>query len=164
MQASWLRSLIQKDSTCRQATRLLCHNYSAYAGELRSHIYLAYKPQLLKSACIEPMFHLLPSIFPSIRVFSNEFTRHIRWPKYWSFSISPSNEYSGSISLKNDWLDLLAVLEGSLSVSLQHHNSKASILHCSAFFMVQFSHLYTTTAKRVLFFPLLFILFWSIAH
>ena len=111
MQAPWLRSLIQKDSTCRKATRLLCHNYSAYATEPRSHIYLAYKPQLLKSACINILFHLLPSTFPSITVFSNESTCHIRWPKYWSFSISPSNEHSGSISLRNDWLDLLAVQE-----------------------------------------------------
>ena len=85
--------------------------------------------------------HLLPpSIFPSIRVFSNESVLHIRWPKYWSFSfnISPSNEYSGLISFKMDWLDVLAV-ERTLKSLLQHHSSKASILQCSAFFIVQLS-------------------------
>ena len=85
---------------------------------------------------------LLPSIFPSIRVFSNESALHMRWPKDWSFSfsISPSNEYSGLISFRTDWLDLLAV-QRTLKSLLQHHNSKASILWCSAFFMVQLSHL-----------------------
>ena len=82
---------------------------------------------------------LLPSILPSIRVFSNELALHIRWPKYWSFSISPSNEYSGLISSRMDWLDLFAV-QGTLKNLLQHHNSKASILRHSAFFMVQLSH------------------------
>ena len=84
---------------------------------------------------------LLPSIFPSIRVFSNESVLHTRWPKYWnfSFSISPSNEYSGLISFRIDWLDLLAV-QGTLKSLLQHHSSKASILWCSAFFIVQLSH------------------------
>ena len=84
---------------------------------------------------------LLPSIFPSIRVFSNESVLCIRWPKYWnfSFSISPSNEYSGLISFRMDWLDLLAV-QGTLKSLLQHHSSKASILLCSAFFLVQLSH------------------------
>ena len=88
---------------------------------------------------------LLPSIFPSIRVFSNESVLHMRWPKYWSsrFSISPSNEFSGLISFRFDWLDLLAV-QGTLKSLLQHHNSKASILRCSAFFIVQLSHPYTT--------------------
>ena len=91
---------------------------------------------------------LLPSIFPSIRVFSNESVLCIRWPKYWSFSfsISPSNEYSGVISFRMDWLDLLAV-QGTLKSFLQHHTSKASILWCSAFFRVQLSHLYMTTRK-----------------
>ena len=90
---------------------------------------------------------LLPSIFPSIRVFSSESVLHIRWPKYWSFSfsISPSSEYSGLISFRMDWLDLLAV-QGTLK-SLQHHSSKASILQCSAFFTVQLSHPYMTTGK-----------------
>ena len=86
---------------------------------------------------------LLPSIFPSIRVFSNKSVLRIRWPKYWSFSfsISPSNEYSGLISFRMDWLDLLAV-QGTLKSLLQHHSSKASILRCSAFFIVQLSHPY----------------------
>ena len=93
---------------------------------------------------------LLPSIFPSIRVFSSESVLHIRWPKYWNFSfrISPSNEYSGLISFRMDWLDLLAV-QGTLKSVLQHHSSKASILQCSVFFMVQLSHAYLTTGKTI---------------
>ena len=93
---------------------------------------------------------LLPSIFPSIRVSSNESALHIRWPKYWSFSfsLSLSNEYSGLISFRMDWLDLLAV-QGTLKSLLQHDNLKASILWCSAFFMVQFSHPYTTNGKTI---------------
>ena len=90
----------------------------------------------------------LPSIFPSIRVFSNESVLHIRWPKYWSFSISPSNEYSGLISFRIDSFVLLAV-QGTLSSLLQHHSSKASILWHSAFFIVQLSHPYMTTGKNV---------------
>ena len=91
---------------------------------------------------------LPPSIFPSIRVFSNESALHIRWPKYWSFSFnfSPSNEYSGLISIRMDWLDLLAV-QGTIKILLQNHNSKATILWCSAFFIVQLSHPYMTTGK-----------------
>ena len=91
---------------------------------------------------------LLPSIFPSIRVFSNKSTLRIRWPKYWSFSfnISPSNELPGLISFRIDWLDLLAV-QGTLKSLLQHHSSKASVLQCSAFFTVQLSHPYMTTGK-----------------
>ena len=90
--------------------------------------------------------HLPSSIFPSIRVFSNESALHIRWPKYWgfSFNISPSNEYSGPISFRMDWLDLLEV-QGTLKSLLQHHSSKASILRSSAFFIVQLSHPYMTT-------------------
>ena len=112
---------------------------------------------LLKSISIKSMMpsnHLilyrpllfLPSIFPSIRVFSIESVLCIRWPKYWSFSfsISPSNEYSGLISFRIDWLDFLAV-QGTLKSLLQHHSSKASILWCSAFFIVQLSHSYMTT-------------------
>ena len=93
---------------------------------------------------------LLPSIFPSIRVFSNESTIHMRWPKYWSFSfnISPSNEHPGLISFRMDWLDVLAV-QGTLKSLLQHHSSKASILWCSAFFTVQLSHPYMTTGKTI---------------
>ena len=116
---------------------------------------------LLKLMCIEsvvPSNHLIlcrplllpPSIFPSIRVFSNELAFHIRWLKYWSFSfnISPSNEHSGLISFRMDWLDLLAV-QGTLKSLLQHHSSKASILLCSAFFVVQLSHPYITTGKTI---------------
>ena len=89
---------------------------------------------------------LLPSIFPSIRVFPNELALHIRWPNYWSFSfsISPSNECSGLISCRIDWFDLLAV-QGTLKSLLQHHNSKASILQCTTFFIVQLSCLYMST-------------------
>ena len=95
-----------------------------------------------------PLF-LLPSIFPSIRVFSNESVLHIRWPKYWSFSfnISPSSEHSRLISFNTDWLDL--AVQGTLKSLLQHHSSKASILRRSAFFIVQFSHPYMTTGKTI---------------
>ena len=112
--------------------------------------------KLMSIALVMPWNHLvlccllllLPSIFPSIRVFSNESVLHIRWPKYWSFSfsISPSKEYSGLISFRMDWLDLLAV-QGTLKNLLQHHSSKASILRPSAFFIVQPSHPYMTTGK-----------------
>ena len=93
---------------------------------------------------------LLPSIFPNIRVFANESALCIRWPKYWSISlnISPSNEYPGLISFRMDWLDLL-VVQGILKSLLQHHSSKASTLHCSAFFIVQLSHPYMTTRKTI---------------
>ena len=98
-----------------------------------------------------PLLLLLPSIFPSIRDFSSESVLHIRWPKYWSFSfnISLSNEYSGLISFRMDWLDLLAI-QGTLKSLLQHHNSKASILQHSAFFIVQLSHPYMTTKNHSL--------------
>ena len=111
-------------------------------------------PKLMSVESVMPSNHLilwsplllLPSVFPSIRVFSSELALHIRWPKYWSFSfsVSPSNEYSGLISFRMDWLDLLAV-QGTLKSRLQHHHSKASILQQAAFFMVQLSHLYMTT-------------------
>ena len=93
---------------------------------------------------------LLPSIVPSIRVFSNESAHHIKWPKYWSFSfnISPSNEHPGLISFRMDRLDLLAV-QGTLKCLLQHHSSKASVLRCSAFFTVQLSHPYMTIGKTI---------------
>ena len=93
---------------------------------------------------------LLPSIFPSIRIFSNESVLHIRWPKYWSFNFSmhPSNEYSGWISFRINWLDLLAV-QGTLKSLLKQHRSKASILWLSAFFIVQHSHLYVITGKTI---------------
>ena len=93
---------------------------------------------------------LLPSIFPSIRVFSNESTLHIRWPKYWSssFNISPSSEHPGPFSFRMYWLDLLAV-QGTFKSLLQHHSSKASILWCLAFFIVQLSHPYMTSGKTI---------------
>ena len=113
--------------------------------------------RLISIESVMPSSHLIlcrplllpPSIFPSIRVFSSESALHIRWPKYWSFSfnISPSNEYSGLISFRMDWLDLLAV-QGTLKSLLQHHSSKALILRCSAFFIVQLSHPYMTTEKN----------------
>ena len=112
-------------------------------------------PKLMSIESVMPSNHLIlcrpllpPSIFPSIRIFSNESTHRIRWPKYWSFSfsISPSNEYSGLISFRMDWLDLPAV-QGTLKSLLQHHSSKASILQCSTFFIVQLSHPYMTTGK-----------------
>ena len=115
-------------------------------------------PKLMSIESVVPSNHLIlcrpllhpPSIFPSIRVFSNESALHIRWPKYWSFSftINPSNEHSGLISLRMDWLDLLAV-QGTLNSLLQHHSSKASILRRSAFFMVLLSHPYMTTGKTI---------------
>ena len=102
---------------------------------------------------------LLPTIFPSIRVFSNESALHIRWPKYWSFSfsISPSNEYSGLISFRIDWLNLHAV-QGTFKSLLQHHNSKASVPRCSAYFMVQLSHPYMTTRKNIV------LIIWTFVH
>ena len=118
-------------------------------------------PHLLKLMSIElvmPSNHLilynplllLPSVSPSIRVFFNELALHIRWPKYWSFnfSISPSNEYSGLISFRIDWFDL-PVVQGTLKSLFQHHSLKASILQCSAFFMVQLSHPYVTIGKII---------------
>ena len=97
-----------------------------------------------------PPLLLLPSIFPNIRVFSHESALHIRWPKYWSFSfnISPSNEHPGLISFRMDWLDLF-VVQGTLKSLLQHHSTKASILQCPAFFIVQLSHTYMTTGKTI---------------
>ena len=117
---SWLLRLMSTESVTSSNHLILCH------------------PHLL-----------LSSIFPGIRVFSSESALHIRWSKYWSFSfsISPSNEYSRLISLKIDWYDLLAV-QGTLKSLLQHHSSKASILWCSNFFMVQLSYLYMTTEKN----------------
>ena len=114
---------------------------SCLVGEVW-YIYLYQRPS-------RPLL-LLPSTFPSIRVFSNESVLHIRWPKYWSFSfsISPSNEYSGLITFRMDWLDFLAV-QGTFQSFLQHHSSKASILLCSAFFIVQLSHAYMTPGKTI---------------
>ena len=127
----------------------------------RASLSFAISQSLLKLMSIEPMMPsnhlilcrpllLLPPVFPEIRVSSNESVLGIRWPEYWSFSfsISPSSEYSGLISLRMDWLDLLAV-QGTLKSLLQHPSSKASILWCSAFFMVQLSHPYMTTGKTI---------------
>ena len=115
-------------------------------------------PKFLSIESVMPSHHLilchplllLPSIFSSIKIFTNESALHIRLPKYWSFSfnISPSNEYSGLIYFRIEWFDLLAV-QGTLKSLLQHHNSNASIVQCSAFFMVQLSHLYMTTGKTI---------------
>ena len=114
--------------------------------------------KLISIESVTPSNHLIlccplllqPSIFPSIRVFSNESVLYIRWPKYWSFSfsVSPSNEHPGLISFMMDWLDLLAV-QGTLKSLLQHHSSKASVLQCSAFFIIQLSHPYMTTGKTI---------------
>ena len=144
-------------SSVAQSCPTLCDPMECRTPGLPVHHQL---PDLLKLMSIElvmPSSHLIlcrplllpPSIFPSIRVFSNESLLHIRWPKYWSFSysISPSNKYSGLMSFRMDWFDLLAV-QGTLKSLLQHHSSKASILQCSAFPMIQLSHLYTSTGKK----------------
>ena len=127
----------------------------------QASLYITNSRSWLKVMCIEsvipsshlilcPPLLLLPPIPPSIRVFSNELTLHMRWPKYWSFSfsISTSNEHPGLISFRMDWLDLLAV-QGTLKSLLQHHSTKASVFRCSAFFTVQLSHPYMTTGKTI---------------
>ena len=132
-----------------------------WTAKHRASLFITNSWSLLKLMSIEwvmPFNHLilcrpllfLHSIFPSIRVFSNESVHHIRWPKFWSFSfsISSSNEYSGLISFRIDWFDLLAV-QGTLKTLLQHHSSKASIFQCSAFFTVQLSHPYMTSGKTI---------------
>ena len=140
-----------------------CHPCFELPGSARAgpwHVAITNSWSFLKLMSIEslmPSNHLilchplllLPSILPNIMVFSNESGLHIRWPKYWSFSfnISPSNEYSGLISFRIDWLNLLAV-QGTLKSLLQHHSSKASILQCSAFFIVQFSPPYRNTGEK----------------
>ena len=145
---------------------LFLFSCSVVSNSLRPHghqasLSLTNSWSLLKLTSIElvmPSNHLvlscpllfLPSIFPSIRVFSKVSDLHIRWPKYWSFSISPSNEYSGLSSFRMDWLDILAV-QGTLKSHLQYHSSEASILWHSAFFIVQLSHPYTTTGKTIAF-------------
>ena len=135
----------------------LCNSIDCSLPDFPVLHYLPDFPQTPSVESVMPSNHLilchllllLPSIFPSIRVFSSESVLQIRWPEYWSFSfsISPSNEYSGLISFRMDWLDLLAVQ--GLSSLLQHHSSKASILWHSAFFIVQLSHLYMTTGKTI---------------
>ena len=134
-----------------------------WTAALQASLFITNSQSLLKLMSIEsvmPSYHfilcrpllLLPSIFPSIRVFSSESVLHIKWPKYWnfSFSINPSNEYSALISFRMDWLDLLTV-QGTLKSLLQHfsNSSKASVVWCSAFFIVQLSHPYMTTGKTI---------------
>ena len=135
----WSHGLQHARPPCPSPTPRVYSNSCPLSWWCHPNISILYHPLLL-----------LPSIFPSIRVFSSESVLHIRWPKYWSFSfnVSPSNEHSGLISLRIDWLDLLAV-QGILKSLLQHHSSKASILWCSAFFIVQFSHPYMTTGKTI---------------
>ena len=128
-----------------QHARLPCPSTTPW-----SLLKLMFMESVMPSSHLVLCCHLLlqPSILPSIRVFSNELALHIRWPKYWSFSISPSSEYSGLISFRIDWFDLLAV-QGALKSLLQHHSLKASILWHSAFFIAQLSHLYMTTGKSI---------------
>ena len=147
-------------SSVVQLCLTLCNPMDCSTPELPVHHQLPEFTQngLMSVESVMPSNHLIlcrplllsPSIFPSIRVFSSESILRIRWPKYWSFSysISPSNEYSGLISFRMGWLDLLAV-QGTLKSLLQHHSLKASILWHSAFFMIQLSHLYMTTGKTV---------------
>ena len=131
-----------------QHTRIPCLLLSISLSLLKLVSIKSVMPSNLRILC-QPLL-LLPSVFPSIRVFSSECALRIRWPKYWSFSFStnPSSEYSGLISFSIDWFDLFAV-QGTLKSLLQHHSSKASILRCSAFFMVQLSYLYMTTGKTI---------------
>ena len=151
------QNLVQFSSVA-QSCPTLCNPMDCTTAGLPVHHQL---PEFTQTHVIElviPSNHLIlchpllfpPSIFPSIRVFSNESVLCIRWPKYWSFSfsVSPSNEYSGLISFRIDWLGLLAV-QGTLKSLLKHHNSKASILQCSAFFIVQLSHPYMTSGKSI---------------
>ena len=147
---------INKFSSVIQSCLTLCNPADCSTPGLPVHHNSQSPPKPMSIELVMPSKHLilcrplllLPSIFPSIRVFSNESALRIWWPKYWSFSfnISPSNE--GLISFRIDWLDLLAV-QGTLKRLLQHHSSKASILQCSAFFIVQLSHPYMTTGKTI---------------
>ena len=147
--------------SCCSSVAQLCPNFCNPMDVHQASLSFSISWSLLKLTSIElvmPSNHLvlcrplllLPSVFPSIRGFSSESAFHIMWPKYWSvsLSISPSNEYSGFISFRMDWFDFLAV-QGTLKSCLQHHSSKASVLWCSAFFVIQPSHLYTTTGKNV---------------
>ena len=144
-------------SSATQSCLTLCNPMDYSTPGFSVHHQFPEPAKLMSIESVMPFNHLilcrplLPlSIFPSIRVFSNESVLHIRWPKYWSFSfsISPSNEYSGLTSFRIDWLDLLAV-QGTLKSLLKHQGSKSSILQCSAFFMVQLSHPYMTTGKSI---------------
>ena len=146
-------------SSVTQLRPALCDSMNCAAHQASLFITNSWSlPKLISIESVMPSNHLilyhplllLPSIFPRIRVFSNESALYIRWPKHWSFSftISPSNEYLGLISFRMDWLDLLAV-QGTLKNLLQHHSSKASILRHSAFFITQLSHPYMTTRKTI---------------
>ena len=141
-------------SSVAQLCPTLCDPMNCSISGLSVHHQLLESPQTyvhwVGDAILCRPLLLLPSIFPSIRVFSDESALRINWPKYWSFSfnISPSNEHPGLISFRMDWSDLLAV-QGTLKSLLQHHSSKASILLCSAFFIVQLSHPYVTTGKTI---------------
>ena len=145
-------------SSVTQSCPTLCDPMDCSTPGLPVHHQIPEFTQFMSIESVMPSNHLffcrplllLPSIFPSIRVFSNESVLRMRWPKYWSFSfnISPSNEHSGLISFRMDWLDLL-IVQGTLKSLLQHHSSKASILWCSAIFIVQLSHPYMTTGKTI---------------
>ena len=153
-----LKSLIIQFSSVAQSCPTLCDPMDCSIPGFPVHHQLPELAQTHVIKSVMPSNHLLlyrpllllPSIFPSIRVFSSELALHIRWTKYWSFSfnISPSNEHRGLISFSMDWLDLLAI-QGTLKSLLQHHSSKASILQRSAFFIVQLSHPYMTTGKTI---------------
>ena len=151
---------ISKDATAQFSRLVVSDSATPWTVVHQASLFITSSQSFLKHMSIDEMMPsnhltlcpllLLPSIFPSIRIFSKESILCIRWPKYWSFSfsISPSNEYSGLISFWIDWFDLLAV-QGTLKSLLQHHSSKALILWCSAFFMVQLSHPYITTGKII---------------
>ena len=156
----WQKKKKTKSSSLVQSTELFA---TAWTAAHQASLHSANSQSFLKLMSIESMMPsshlilchpllLLPSIFPTIRVFSKESVLHIRWPKYWSFSFSicSSKEYSGLISFRMDWYDLLA-MQGTLKSLLQHHSSKASILQHSAFFIVQLSHPYMTTGKSIAF-------------
>ena len=151
-------NLAEEFSSVAQSSLTLCNPMDHSMPGLPVHHNSWNLPKLMPIEWVMPSNHLilcylllfLPSIFPSIRVFSNKSVLHIRWPNYWScgFSISPSNEYSGLISLRMGWLDIL-VVQGTLKSLLQHHSSKESIIWHSAFFIVQLSHPYMTTGKTI---------------
>ena len=151
MNSAGHNSIHNKFSSVTQSCSTLCDSMNSSMPGLPVHHQLPGFTQThvrWVGDAIQRSLLLLPSIFPSIRVFSNESALHIRWPKDWSvsFNISPSNEHPGLISFRMDWLDLLAV-QGTLKSLFQHHSSKASILQCSAFFIVQLSHPHLTTGK-----------------
>ena len=138
---SWAQLFATQRTTARQASL----SFSISLSLLKP---VSIELVILSNYLIPCHLLLLPSVFSSIRVFSNKLALHIRWPKHWSFSTSSSNEYLGLISFRSDWLDLL-VVQGTLKSLLQHHSSKASILQPSAFFMVQLSHPYIITGKTI---------------